>query len=253
MSGVAPGMDSAFDTARRKATVSQLRRFLPGADATATELLRFEDAVAALGRDGEIDEGRREVEVSSIVGSVARAGDFDRLFRPRHDHLRERWEHVAQRFGDLPPVSLVRLGDLYFVEDGHHRVSVARARGVPIIHAHVHRVRTVACASRSLTVADLPQMHAQRMLFERIPLPDDARIGFRLDCPDDWRRLADAAEAWGFRQSLDGRVLPGRCELADAWWREEVAPMAERLRARGIVSSDNDLITYLAGAESLAD
>ncbi|MDE0803594.1 MAG: hypothetical protein OSA99_09755 [Acidimicrobiales bacterium] len=246
-------MDRSFDAERRKALTSQLRRYLPGTDSVGSSLLCFEDTLDALGRDGEVDEGHREVEVARIVGSVAWVRDFDRLFRPRHDHLRERWEEVSRRFDSLPPIRLLRLGDMYFVEDGHHRVSVARARGAPIINAYVHRVRTVVCASRGLTVADLPEMHAQRMLFERVPLPDDARIGFRLDCPDNWRRLAEAAEAWGYRQSLDGRPLPGRCDLADAWWKEEVEPLAADLRQRGIVASDNDLEAYLAGADSILD
>jgi hypothetical protein len=83
------------------------------------------------------------VPVRDIVGTVARAGDFDRELRPRNRSLRERWESLARLDGDFPPVELIRLNDLYFVQDGHHRVSVARARGRDTVSAHVRRIMTV--------------------------------------------------------------------------------------------------------------
>lgn len=238
-------MDWTFDAAWRAAYLSRLRTLLPGCDAAELELLGLEDTLAALGRAGEEHLGIREVPVTDIVGSVSRMRDFDRRMRPRSRHLRHRWEVIADTRRELPPVALVQVGELFFVEDGHHRVSIARARGAATLAARVHRIRTEVCANRQLTVADLPERAAQRLLLERLPLPDDVRVGLRLDRPSDWRDAVEAAEAWGFRRNLEGPPLRDRCELATAWWSTEVAPILEGLRCRGLCIADGDVSAYL--------
>ncbi|HSN74547.1 MAG TPA: transcriptional regulator, partial [Anaerolineae bacterium] len=73
-------------------------------------------------------------------GSMGRTGDFDHHFHPLDDRLRSRWISVAmarRQFIPLPPVSLVQVGACYFVQDGHHRISVARALGESAIDAEV--------------------------------------------------------------------------------------------------------------------
>ena len=80
------------------------------------------------------------VPISQICGSEGRCHDFDRDFHPLQDHNKERWLGIArarQRGKALPPVELVRVGDVYFVLDGHHRISVARALGQRHIEAKV--------------------------------------------------------------------------------------------------------------------
>jgi hypothetical protein len=82
----------------------------------------------------------RLVPIAQIQGSEGRCGDFDRDFNPLHDRSRERWLRIAaaRRCGKpLPPVVLAQVGDLYFVQDGHHRISVARALGQRDIEARV--------------------------------------------------------------------------------------------------------------------
>jgi hypothetical protein len=84
--------------------------------------------------------GLRTVPIEQIRGSEGRTNDFDRDFNPLKNHTQERWLGIAkarQRGRVLPPVSLVQLGDLYFVLDGHHRISVARALGQQQIEARV--------------------------------------------------------------------------------------------------------------------
>lgn len=78
------------------------------------------------------------VPLEKIVGSEGRTHDFDRHFRPLTDHIRDRWLGIAaaRRQGViLPPVELIQVGDKYFVRDGHHRISVARALGQAEIEA----------------------------------------------------------------------------------------------------------------------
>jgi hypothetical protein len=80
------------------------------------------------------------VPICHIRGTESRAGDFDRDFNPLRDHNQGRWQRIAgarQRGKALPPVDLVQVGNLYFVRDGHHRISVAQALGQPDIEAKV--------------------------------------------------------------------------------------------------------------------
>jgi hypothetical protein len=103
-------------------------------------LLTLESIDATGGVYARCDAGMRTVPVDKIRGSEGRACDFDCDFNPLGDHNKERWLRVAaarQQGKALPPVALVRVGDLYFVRDGHHRVSVARALGQLSIEAQV--------------------------------------------------------------------------------------------------------------------
>ncbi len=86
------------------------------------------------------DAGVRTVSIDRIRGSESRTRDFDRDFRPLRDHNRERWLGIAaarQQGKALPPVALIQVGGIYFVLDGHHRISVAQALGQQAIEAKV--------------------------------------------------------------------------------------------------------------------
>jgi hypothetical protein len=84
--------------------------------------------------------GIQKVSINHIRGSLGRVHDFDHDFYPLQDHNRDRWLSVAgarQRGKSLPPVDLIQVGSIYFVQDGHHRISVARALGEQDIEAEV--------------------------------------------------------------------------------------------------------------------
>jgi hypothetical protein len=86
------------------------------------------------------DAGLRTVAIDKIRGSEGRCRYFDRDFQPLHDEARGRWLNIArarQQGKNLPPVVLVQVGDIYFVRDGHHRISVARALGQIELEARV--------------------------------------------------------------------------------------------------------------------
>jgi hypothetical protein len=209
-------------------------------------IMPLSDVLSALGQDGETDLGRQDVRADSIVGTIARTGDFDRGFRPLNRALRHRWETLARTDAELPPVRLVRLGELYFVEDGHHRVSIARARGALTISAQVRKICTIAFGLGCLTVAHLRSKAAERKFLERVPLAERVRVGLWLDDPKDWFRMADSAEAWGFRRGLSGRDEDARAKFAAAWWDEEVMPVVNELRDKGVCSPPRDIQTYLS-------
>jgi hypothetical protein len=80
------------------------------------------------------------VPLSAIIGSLDRSQDFDRAWRPLLLSSRDRWINVAVAMAsgrDLPPVELIHTRDGYYVSDGHHRISVARALGEDLIEANV--------------------------------------------------------------------------------------------------------------------
>ncbi|GAK59047.1 hypothetical protein U27_06023 [Candidatus Vecturithrix granuli] len=84
--------------------------------------------------------GISAVSIAHIRGSENRSHDFDDRFYPLHDHSEERWLNIARAMIQeeaLPPVELIKVGETYYVRDGHHRISVARALGQQAIDAVV--------------------------------------------------------------------------------------------------------------------
>ena len=132
-------VDKEFLRARHRAFFGRLVARLRGIPERGA-LPAFDEARRTLGADNRSYLGRRVVEVSKIVGSVGRHTHFDRGFIPIKAGMAERWKRVDRAFHrgvELPPVRLYKLGGAYFVEDGNHRVSVARYHGVEWIEAEV--------------------------------------------------------------------------------------------------------------------
>ena len=234
-----PQTDAQFDfgRARRKRALSRIAGRLRREGDLST-ILPFEEVVRALGRRGEKSLGLQTIPLDSIVGTVDRGREFDRSFRPTSGRVRPRWERIntAQRKGqEMPPIDVYRIGELHFVKDGHHRVSVARALGFDVINAYVAEILTELGAGREIRMSDLPLKSHQRLFFERVPLPADARAEIKLS--DEWRyaALGEAIEAWGFRVSQERGELLSRSELAEAWYDEEYRPVVEMLREAELI------------------
>ena len=160
-----PSNTPRFVAVRRKARLRAFLALLRPSIRDRLTLLPLEATIDALGRRAEFELGCREVPLSRIGGTVARAEDFDRQFAPRRADLRDRWTRLAGLTASghaLPPVTLVQVGELYFVVDGHHRVSVARALGRVTVDGCVRRICTAVRAYRYLTVAGLAAKAAER-------------------------------------------------------------------------------------------
>jgi hypothetical protein len=153
-------VDLDFTRARRRAFVSRLARRFSGGDTARNFLLDFHEAKRMMGASRVRRLGRRTVEVSRIVGSVGRSGEFDREFMPRHGRMREVWERADRSFHrgeEFSPVILYSIGEDLFVSDGNHRVSVARFHGVEMMDAEITELRPL----RDSTSGDAPrQGHA---------------------------------------------------------------------------------------------
>jgi hypothetical protein len=205
------------------------------------------DALDALGQDGSMGSYTAEVPLTAIAGSAGRQDDFDADFALVNKALEPRQRRVAEAFrqgGFPPPLDLVRLGELYFVRDGHHRVSVARSLGWDSLPATVLRVCTVAYAMCCLRAAHLDSKTAERRFLQRIPLPSDVRRDLWLDDPADWVRLTEAAQAWAYRQRGATDNLNGH-DFACAWWEQEVLPVLGRLRGADVGLGLRDVQLYV--------
>ena len=229
-----PRADAEYDfsRARRQRALSRLANRLRREPDDVNHILPFEEVARALGRVGERRLGEQLIALDSIVGTVDRSREFDRAFRPTSPRVRERWQRInlAQRKGEsMPPIDVYRVGELHFVKDGHHRVSVARALGHTDINAYVTEVLTEVGADREIRLRDLPLKSHQRLFFERVPLPPGDRR--RIHLSDEWRyaALAEAVEAWGFRASQARREWMSRQEVAEAWFRDEYVHVVEML------------------------
>jgi hypothetical protein len=238
-----------FALARRRRALSKVVSRLRFEPDDVSVMLPFEEVVAALGRRSEHYVGLKTITLDSIVGSVARRrGEFDRSFKPASKGVRGRWEGIAtarRRGASMPPIDVYRIGELHFVEDGHHRVSVARALGDTHIEARVKEVRTELGAGRELKLRDLPLKRHERVFRERVPLPPPLRD--RIQLSDEWRyaQLATLVEAWGLRASHARERLLSRVEIAQAWFREEYEPVVDALSEAQIGGEGTETERYL--------
>jgi hypothetical protein len=129
--------DEAFSRAVQKGFMEEMTGFLMQ---KSKKLLPFDKVSEELEVYFVQDLGIQSVDLDSIIGSVGRFQSFTRHFFPLEESLRDRWKSIsAARYSkkDLPPVSLYKVGNAFFVKDGHHRISVSRANGNRYIDAHV--------------------------------------------------------------------------------------------------------------------
>jgi uncharacterized protein DUF4032 len=144
-----------FHDARRKALLLALRDILRG---QSNAMLSLDEVRARLNVRGQRYLGHQVVPIDHIIGSEGRYGDFDRQFLPLSDTLRQRWSKIDKAMilaVDLPPVELYKIGDVYFVRDGNHRVSVGRLQGVEYIDATVVELVVDIPLGPALSVRDL--------------------------------------------------------------------------------------------------
>jgi ParB-like nuclease domain len=245
-----PGIDAQHDflRARRRATLARLAGRLRGVPDDVGMILPYEEVVHALGFVSEHPAGDHVVALEAIVGTVDRGREFDRSFRPTSARVRSRWEHIAaamRRGESMPPIDVVRIGEIYFVRDGHHRVSVARALGRTDIDAYVTEVVTKVGAEQAITLADLPLKSHERVFAERVPLPADARAEIMLTDPWDYAELAEHVEAWGFRTIQDRAEPINRRETAYLWLENEYRPVVAMLHEADLIGEQTDTEAYL--------
>jgi hypothetical protein len=196
----------------------------------ASHLLPLEQATERLRPSGRRHLGVRPIELRNIIGTDSRDGDFDRDFHALKPHIRERRRRVAEAFpnGDFPPITVEKLGDAYFVIDGHHRVAVARERNIETIDADVTEITARWHLAADADFTELIHAEQERLFMTYSGLEDvkpDARI--RFSRPVGYRQLLETIQIHGYQLMLDAPRPLKRGEVALDWYTRVYLPAVE--------------------------
>ncbi|MEE0887126.1 MAG: transcriptional regulator [Treponema sp.] len=175
-----PEAESDFARARNKALFNEIQHLLTPEEAAMISLKAVRNLIKT---QSETYIGMKVIPINKIVGSEGRYKDFDNQFFPKRSIIRERWEHVDEAVIKdivLPPIKVYELGGLYFVRDGNHRVSVAKAKGVEFIDAEVVSLQTEIKLSPART---LDGMMKQIIAYEKRNFYFETNFG---DITDYW-------------------------------------------------------------------
>jgi len=241
-------VEDDFLRARRHQVLARLAQRLRREPDDVNVIMPFDEVVAALGFRSERRLGLQTIQLNAVVGTVDSTRDFDRRFRPTTGRVRERWERLAlaQRRGEsIPPIDVYRIGDLYFVQDGHHRVSIAIATGAKTIEAYVTEVLTQIPATGIRGRRDLLVKNYERLFRERVPLPAEALAKITVTDPWSYAELGETVEAWGFRYMQDKGQFLNRAEIARHWYNEEYVPVVRMLRTADLIGSRTEAEAYM--------
>ena len=228
-----------FDAARFRAFTRSVRSILTR---RARRLQSIEPVLAAAGLEGRAFGGVQEIPLDRVVGSAAPAaktGDFDTAFMPVNRRTRDRWTRIYREMveGDeLPPIDVYKVGDDYYVIDGHHRVSVARSLGRATINARVVEVRTRAPLGRRIDAAALLRAAEYAAFLETTQL-HRMRPEARLECSRLGRydEILKHILGHGYFLGLEqGRAVP-LPEAAASWYDHVYKPIANAIRKHHVL------------------
>ena len=245
-----------FDRVRHKAVLRDVVAVLSG---RSNDLVPYHELRRRVSPERESYRGVRSVPIERIVGSMDRPRDFDRGFRPRQRHTAGRWQsvdraHLEGKF--LPPIELYQLGDVYFVKDGNHRVSVAREKGQQFIDAEVVEGHVRAPLRPEMTTDELLAQAEYAEFLRRTDLdrlrPDHALRPTALGRYEElWSRIQEHGERLA---AARGRLVSAEETVTD-WYDGAYRPVVDAVRARegGRSPSRSDADVYLAVARHRDD
>jgi len=225
-----------FQRARFKAFMNRVWATLSGQQTT---LLSYDDIKEKLRIGGPIYRGVKTVRVDQIAGSLNRYHEFDRVFLPASDKLAERWQRVNRAFYQeisLPPVVLYKVGQVYFVVDGHHRVSVAREQGQIYIEAEVRECSTRVNITADIQPEDLEILESKVRFLERTALDSlrpDANI--KATIPDGFDRMLEHIAVHRYFMGLDWKRDISEQEAIAHWYENVYMPVINVIRESGII------------------
>jgi hypothetical protein len=229
------------------------RKVLNKLTGTENKLLPFDEVRARLPMSGQSYRGLKQVEIDKIVGSFGRYLDFDRVFLPIQRTTKDRWVSINKAHYQqipLPPVELYKIGEIYFVKDGNHRISVARQRGQIFIDAFVTEINTPVRLSPDLTLRDLDMKRENALFMEKTKLNKsrpDAEIEFTVP------GLAEVAlneienHCWYLGECKKNEVSFEEATIS--WYDQVYQPLVEQIREHNLVdefkgSSEADLCLW---------
>ena len=240
-----------FSRARFKAFLNQVWSKISGQPST---LLSYDEIKEKLRIGGPIYRGVQTIRLDQIAGSLNRYHEFDRAFLPRQDELAGRWQSVDRAFYQdihLPPVVLYKVGQVYFVVDGHHRVSVAREQGQEFIEAEVRECTTRVNLTPDIKPEDLEILGDKVHFLERTALDrlrPKARI--KLTIPDGFDRMLEHIAVHRYFMGLDLQRGISEEEAVTHWYDTVYMPIIKVIRGSKILKdfkgkSEGDLYLWV--------
>jgi hypothetical protein len=221
----------AFRQARWRADLQKLWARLTG---QSSELLCYYEVRDLLLPDARFTVSREEIPLASIAGSVERCTDYTPDFSPLQDSHQDRWTSVKRAFAgtrDLPPIRVYHAGDVYFVIDGNHRVSVARHLGRTHIAAYVVQIQARVPFSKDDQPAQLARKRRYARFLDATQL-HEARPGADLWLAEPERYEELQAEIGAHRTFLataERREVSAEEAAAD-WYDTVYLPVVETIR-----------------------
>jgi hypothetical protein len=225
-----------FDRARRReayrrfsraVTRKEGRRLLP--------LGEVEQRLAAFERSYV---GIEAIPVERIVGSADRTEDFDRDFLPLRDEVKDRWLEIDRIYpaGDFPPIVVYQVGEAYFVVDGHHRVALAKHKGVEFIDAEITRLHSRVELPADADIGHLIRAEQERLFMEESGLAA-ARPGARIPFSRaaGYPELLELVKAYAFDLVRHRSAYLSREEAAAQWFENVYRPTIEAIRNEGLL------------------
>lgn len=240
-----------FSRARWKAFVRSVLASLRGEKNT---LLSYDEVKEKLRIGGPIYRGLRTVPLSQIVGSLNRYHEFDAAFLPKNDENAGRWQSVDRAFYQeisLPPIVLYKVGEVYFVVDGHHRVSVAREQNAEFIDAEVRECSTKVKITSGLKSEDLEILQEKVKFIEATGLDQLLPgVDIYLNIPDGFSRMLEHIAVHRYFMGLDEKRDISEREAVLHWYETVYRPITKIIRESGILEnfpgkSEGDLYLWV--------
>ncbi len=236
-SSVRQQADTAFSQARRRVFFQKILGFITGHQPDT--LLSFDQVRNKLKIRGQHYVGTQTVPIDKIVGTTGRYQEFNRAFLPTQEHIRERWKRIyeaAHGATGFPAIDVYKIGDAYFVRDGHHRVSVLKELGATSVEATVTELDTAVPISPDLAEADLDLKEEYAIFLQESGLEDQRpEIAIEFTLPGQYRKLHEhIAVHRHFLGLCEQREIP-YAEAAARWYDEVYRPMVRVIREAGVL------------------
>lgn len=239
-----------FRLARRKAEILALLSKLTGKQ---DELLPFEEVRKTLALTHPKLAELRDIPLDAIVGSVNRYYDFNRQFYPLDDSSLDRWARVNElvETKGLDPIEVYQVGEVFFVLDGNHRVSVARQIGASHIQAYVKEFSSEVDVTLDDDILDVVLRMEHKELMEATHL-DQVRpeVDFKLTVCCRYDEIKEHIEVHRYYLGLEDQREVSIEEAAASWVDNYYLPGIEVLREDKIMDNfpkrtETDLYLWL--------
>jgi len=224
-----------FQSARQRASIQEVLARVTG---KSNQLLSYNEVAEKLKLRARTERGVQHIPLNAIVGSVGRNTDFTRTFLPRRNEDQERWVNVKAAFmdGKLPPIEVYKVGEVYFVVDGNHRVSIARQEKLSNIEARVIEFQTEIQLSPDVQPDDLI-IKAEYVEFLNATRLREARPNVDLSVTSccQYDILMRQIHICRFILVEDQKLDASLRDSAAYWYDTMYIPLAEAIRDRGLL------------------